>query len=34
MTATKYQSVYKEPDHKGKKGRYYVSVYLGCPHRL
>ena len=29
MTATKYQSVYKETDHKGGKGRYYVSVYLG-----
>ncbi|MCC4410598.1 site-specific integrase [Limosilactobacillus reuteri] len=29
MTATKYQSVYKENDKNGRKGRYYVSVYLG-----
>ena len=29
MTATKYQSVYKEKPRNGKGNSYYVSVYLG-----
>lgn len=29
MTATKYQSVYKELSKDGKKTSYYVSVFLG-----